>query len=79
VVVPGETGLLVPPRRPELMAEAIGFLLDSPAAAARMATAARARLGRRFGEPALRAALTEAYITPHPAPLLGNPANTRPA
>jgi glycosyltransferase involved in cell wall biosynthesis len=42
VVVPGETGLLVPPRRPELMAEAIGFLLDSPAAATRMTTAARA-------------------------------------
>jgi glycosyltransferase involved in cell wall biosynthesis len=61
VVVPGETGLLVPPHRPELMAEAIGFLLDSPAAAARMATAARARLGGRFGEQALRGALTEAY------------------
>src|ERR1035441_7472509 len=43
VVVPGETGLLVPPRRPELMAEAKGFLLDSPAAATRMTTAARAR------------------------------------
>src|ERR1017187_4465016 len=53
VVVPGETGLLVPPRRPELMAEAIGFLLDSPAAATRMTTAARARLGGRFGEQAL--------------------------
>ncbi len=61
VVVPGETGLLVPPRRPELMAEAIGFLLDSPAAATRMTTAARARLGGRFGEQALRDALTEAY------------------
>jgi glycosyltransferase involved in cell wall biosynthesis len=66
VVVPGETGLLVPPRRPELMAEAIAFLLDSPAAASRMATAARARLGRRFGEQALRVALTEAY-TAQPA------------
>ena len=46
VVVPGETGLLVPPGRPELMADAVGFLLDSPAAAARMAAAARARLGQ---------------------------------
>jgi glycosyltransferase involved in cell wall biosynthesis len=64
VVVPGETGLLVPPRRPELMAEAIGFLLDSPAAATRMTTAARARLGGRFGEQALRGALTEAYTVP---------------
>ena len=77
VVVPGETGLLVPPRRPELMAEAIGFLLDSPAAATRMTTAARARLGSRFGEQALRGALTEAY-TARPGP--GCPAAaTRPA
>jgi glycosyltransferase involved in cell wall biosynthesis len=74
VVVPGETGLLVPPRRPELMAEAVGFLIDSPAAAARMAAAARARLGGRFGEQALRGALTEAY-TAQPGP--GHPATTR--
>ncbi len=73
VVVPGETGLLVPPRRPELMAEAIGFLLDSPAAAARMAAAARGRLGTRFGEQALRGALTEAYTRHWP----GDPASTR--
>jgi len=64
VVVPGETGLLVPPGRPELMAQAIGFMLDSPAAAARMATAARTHLGARFGEQALRRALTEAYTAP---------------
>jgi glycosyltransferase involved in cell wall biosynthesis len=61
VVVPGETGLLVPPGRPGLMADAVRFLLDSPEAAARMATAARARLGQRFGEQALRQALTAAY------------------
>jgi glycosyltransferase involved in cell wall biosynthesis len=61
VVVPGETGLLVPPGHPALMADAIGFLLDSPQAAARMAAAALARLGQRFGEPALRQALIAAY------------------
>jgi glycosyltransferase involved in cell wall biosynthesis len=61
VVLPGETGLLVPPGRPALMADAIGFLLDSPEAAARMAAAAQAWLGKRFGEPALRQALTAAY------------------
>ncbi len=61
VVVPGETGLLVPPGRPELMADAVRFLLDSPEAAARMAAAARDRLGQRFGEEALRRALTAAY------------------
>ncbi|MFY9933522.1 MAG: glycosyltransferase [Streptosporangiaceae bacterium] len=61
VVVPGETGLLVPPGRPDLMAAAIGYLLDSPGVAARMAEAARARLGDRYGLTALRSALVEAY------------------
>ncbi|MDX6339087.1 MAG: hypothetical protein QOG05_6427 [Streptosporangiaceae bacterium] len=63
VVVPGETGLLVAPGRPRLMADAVGFLLDSPEVAAGMAAAARARLGKRFGEQALRQALTAAYAT----------------
>ena len=61
VVVPGETGLLVPPRRPDLAADAVGYLLDRPALAARMAVTARARLGERFGLPALRTALEDAY------------------
>jgi glycosyltransferase involved in cell wall biosynthesis len=61
VVVPGETGLLVPPGHPALMADAVRFFLDSPEAAARMAAAAQARLGKRFGEPALRQALVAAY------------------
>ncbi len=61
VVVPGETGLLVPPGRPGLMADAVRFILDSPEAGARMAAAAQARLGPRFGEEALRQALTAAY------------------
>jgi glycosyltransferase involved in cell wall biosynthesis len=61
LVIPGETGLLVPPRRPARLAEAIGYLLDSPQEAARMSEAARARLGDQHGEPALRAALSAAY------------------
>ena len=61
VVIPGETGLLVPPRRPDLLADAVGYLLDRPVIARRMADAARARLGDRFGAGALRAALTAAY------------------
>lgn len=61
VVVPGETGLLVPPQRPDLMAAAVGYLLDSPAVAARMVETARARLGARYGIPALREALAAAY------------------
>jgi len=62
LVAPGETGLLVPPCRPELMAAALRYMLDSPTEASRMATTAHARLGDRFGEPALRSALAAAYV-----------------
>jgi glycosyltransferase involved in cell wall biosynthesis len=61
VVVPGETGLLVPPGRPDLAADAVRHLLDRPTVAARMAVKARARLGERFGMSALRDALAVAY------------------
>jgi glycosyltransferase involved in cell wall biosynthesis len=62
VVVPGQTGLLVPPQRPDLLAEAVRYLIDQPAVAAGMAVTARARLGERFGTPALRDALAAAYL-----------------
>lgn len=62
VVLPGETGLLVPPGRPDLMAEAVRYLLDSPSAAVRMAAAARAHIGERYSERALGQALEAAYI-----------------
>ena len=62
LVVPGETGLLVPPRRPARLASAIGHLLDSPATAARMAAAARAHVSGRYGAPALGDALMAAYV-----------------
>jgi glycosyltransferase involved in cell wall biosynthesis len=61
LVLPGSTGLLVPPQRPRLLAAAIRFLLDSPEAAARMAEAARALVGDRYGQQDLRDALTAAY------------------
>jgi glycosyltransferase involved in cell wall biosynthesis len=61
LVVPGETGLLVPPRRPAQLAAAIRYLLDVPEEAGRMAEAARARLGDQHSESALRAALISAY------------------
>jgi len=64
LVVPGETGLLVPPRHPDLLAAALASLLDAPADAAAMAARARARLGTRYGLPALRDALTAAYAGP---------------
>ena len=62
VVVPGETGLLVPPQRPDLMAEAVRYLIDRPAVAACMAVTARARLGERFTTRAVRDSLTAAYL-----------------
>ena len=62
LVVPGETGLLVPPRRPARLASAIGHLLDSPATAARMAARAQAHVSGRYGAPALRDALMAAYV-----------------
>ena len=61
LVIPGETGLLVPPGRPGQLAAAIRYLLDAPELAARMAATARARLGDQHGESALRAALMAAY------------------
>jgi glycosyltransferase involved in cell wall biosynthesis len=61
LVIPGDTGLLVPPCRPDLLAAAIGQLLDSPAQAARMAAAAQARISGRYGAESLRTALLEAY------------------
>ena len=70
VVVPGETGLLVPPQRPDLMADAVRYLLDRPAVATRMAVTARARLGERFEISALRDALAAAYTGSRP----GDPA-----
>jgi glycosyltransferase involved in cell wall biosynthesis len=68
VVVPGETGLLVPPRRPDLMAAALAHLLDSPADAARMAANAYAAVSVRYYESALQQALISAY-----APLESQP------
>jgi glycosyltransferase involved in cell wall biosynthesis len=61
VVIPGETGLLVPPAKPLVLAEAVRYLIDSPDKAAQMAAAARAQLGDRFTETALRDALLAAY------------------
>ncbi|HEY5359550.1 MAG TPA: glycosyltransferase [Streptosporangiaceae bacterium] len=61
LVIPGETGLLVPPRRPDLLATAIAHLLDSPATAGRMAAEASGRVAGRYGETALRDSLVAAY------------------
>ncbi|WP_239405146.1 glycosyltransferase [Frankia sp. Cj3] len=61
VVRPGETGLLVPPQRPDLLADALGHLLDRPEEAARMAAAARAQIDDRYSAQALGNTLLDVY------------------
>lgn len=61
VVVPGETGLLVPPEKPRLLGRALRFLLDEPAEAQRMAAAARDHIGDRYTAHALGAVLDQTY------------------
>jgi glycosyltransferase involved in cell wall biosynthesis len=48
VVVPGRTGLLVPPGAPRELGRALAYALDHPEDAARMAAAARVLIGERF-------------------------------
>ena len=48
VVIPGETGLLVPPERPDLLADALDFALRHPETGRRLAARARERLGSRY-------------------------------
>lgn len=64
VVRPGETGLLVPPQRPDLLAAAVRYLLDHPDEASRMARNASASVAGRFTTARLRADLTSAYVGP---------------
>jgi glycosyltransferase involved in cell wall biosynthesis len=64
VVIAGETGLLVPPGRPELLARAVRYLLDNPAVAARLAATARGHLGEDLTQAALGAILAQTYRGP---------------
>jgi glycosyltransferase involved in cell wall biosynthesis len=61
VVLPGETGLLVSPERPGQLAAAIGYLLNEPAEAARMAAAARLLIADKFTPSSLATVLDAAY------------------
>jgi glycosyltransferase involved in cell wall biosynthesis len=61
VVVPGETGLLAAPERPDQLAAAIRFMLDKPAEAARMAAAGRRLVAGRFSTEALAEVLEATY------------------
>ncbi len=64
IVIAGETGLLVPPGMPVLLARAIGHLIDNPALASRLGRAARASLGAELTPAALGAVLDETYRGP---------------
>jgi glycosyltransferase involved in cell wall biosynthesis len=61
VVIPGESGLLVPPQQPALLGRAIGYLLEEPAQAARMAAYGRELLGDRFTPHTLATVLDQVY------------------
>ncbi len=61
VVITGETGLLVPPGRPDLLSRALAYLIDNPAVADRLALTGRAHLGDELCPAALGAVLDETY------------------
>jgi glycosyltransferase involved in cell wall biosynthesis len=61
LVVPDETGVIVPVGRPDVVADAIGALLGDPARARRMAVAARARIEERFSVGAMVRRTTALY------------------
>ncbi len=68
VVLPGETGLLVPPRRPDVLAAAIDYALDQPGAAQVRARRAKQFLGDRFDTEHLGAVLDDVYRRATTAP-----------
>jgi glycosyltransferase involved in cell wall biosynthesis len=61
VVADGETGVLVPPRDPRALAEAIGRLLADPELRGRMGRAGRERVAQRFSEEAMTRRTLEIY------------------
>ncbi len=61
VVIPGETGLLVPPADPGRLAVAIEYMLDHRPEARRMAATARRDLGNRFDPRLLGRVLMQIY------------------
>jgi glycosyltransferase involved in cell wall biosynthesis len=63
----GRTGLLVPERDPDALANAIAVLLDDAALRVRLARAARAHVEERFDR-AAQAAQLAALRLPAPAP-----------
>lgn len=67
VVLPGETGLLVPPQQPAALASAIDLVLDDPMSAQLRVARAKALLGSRFRPEQLGVILDEVYRLRLPA------------
>jgi glycosyltransferase involved in cell wall biosynthesis len=63
LVVPGESGVLVPPGRPELLAAAIDGVLDDPRTAERLVRQGRTRAGSDFDAERLGEVLDQVYST----------------
>ena len=61
VVLPGETGLLASPERPDQLAAAIRYMLDNPSEATRMAAAGRRLIAEKFTPEALAEVLEATY------------------
>lgn len=61
VVISGETGLLVPPERPDLLSRALGYLIDNPAVADRLGQSGRENVSDELSPAALGAVLDETY------------------
>jgi glycosyltransferase involved in cell wall biosynthesis len=61
IVFHNVTGLLTPPARPQASAAAIGFLLDHPDHARRLADAGRSAVAGRFEAGAAAVALAGVY------------------
>jgi D-inositol-3-phosphate glycosyltransferase len=57
----GETGFLVPPRDPEVLAQALEKLLTDPALRRRMGDAGEARVGEHFSAEATVRSISEMY------------------
>lgn len=62
VVVPGETGLLVPPRNPTALADAVDAVLEDPARARAWGAAGRRRVESEFSIAGTVAAYESAYL-----------------
>jgi glycosyltransferase involved in cell wall biosynthesis len=61
VVIPGETGLLVPAGRPRLLGRAVEHVLDNPGDGLRMAGNARTLVMDRFTPAALGSIIDRVY------------------